>query len=44
MDDSQLLVPIRTDDHTQITKLEASLAAMKNWMSQNFLLINFGYN
>uniref|UniRef100_A0A667Z0D5 Reverse transcriptase domain-containing protein n=1 Tax=Myripristis murdjan TaxID=586833 RepID=A0A667Z0D5_9TELE len=39
-DDTQLYLPIKADDPTEINRLEVCLAAVKNWMSLNFLLLN----
>ena len=39
-DDTQLYLPIKAEDRSQIVKLEACLSAVKNWMSSNFLLLN----
>ena len=40
VDDTQLYVPLKADDKSQITKLETCLYAVKKWMSENFLLLN----
>ena len=40
MDNTQLYVPIKADDKSQITKLETCLYAVKKWMSENFVLLN----
>ena len=39
-DDTQLYLRIKSDDKSQITKLETWLHAVKKWMSENFLLLN----
>lgn len=38
-DDTQLHVPVKAEDHSYITKLEACLSALENWMSCHFLLL-----
>ena len=40
MDGTQLYVPIKADDESQIMKLETCLYAVKKWMSENFLFPN----
>ena len=37
VDDTQLYVPLKADDKSQIMKLETFLYAVKKWMSENFL-------
>uniref|UniRef100_A0A4W6FHD0 Reverse transcriptase domain-containing protein n=1 Tax=Lates calcarifer TaxID=8187 RepID=A0A4W6FHD0_LATCA len=39
-DDTQLYVPIKADNASQIRELEICLSSVKSWMSQNFLLLN----
>jgi hypothetical protein len=39
-DDTQLFIPVEPRDTAQIQKLESCLAAVKSWMSQNFLQHN----
>ena len=38
-DDTQLYVPIKADDTSQIMKVETCLYAVKKWMSENILLL-----
>lgn len=40
VDDTPLYMPIKTDDSSQIMKLEVCSSAVKSWLSQNFLLLN----
>uniref|UniRef100_A0A671Y9A2 Reverse transcriptase domain-containing protein n=1 Tax=Sparus aurata TaxID=8175 RepID=A0A671Y9A2_SPAAU len=40
-DYTQLYVPLKADDKSQIMKLETCLYAVKKWMSENFLLLNW---
>ncbi len=39
-DDTQLYVPVKADDDSQIRNLDACLSAVKSWMSRHFLLLN----
>ena len=41
-DDTQLFIPVEPRDSAQIQKVESCLAAVKSWMSQNFLQLNTG--
>uniref|UniRef100_A0A8C5CCP5 Reverse transcriptase domain-containing protein n=2 Tax=Gadus morhua TaxID=8049 RepID=A0A8C5CCP5_GADMO len=41
-DDTQLYIPVDSGDSAQIQKVESCLAAVKGWMSQNFLQLNSG--
>ncbi|KAF7662298.1 hypothetical protein LDENG_00239000, partial [Lucifuga dentata] len=38
--DTQLHIPVRVENHSHFSKLEACLVAMKNWMLTSFLLLN----
>ena len=40
VDNTQLYVPLKADDKSQITKIETCLYAVKTWMSEDFLLLN----
>ena len=40
-DDTELFIPVESRD-SQIQKVESCLAAVKRWMSQNFLQLNIG--
>ena len=40
VDDTQLYVPLKSDDNSQIMKLETCLYAVKKWMSEKVLLLN----
>ena len=39
-DDTQIYIPIRPDDRSQLGNLETCLTAVTAWMSQNFLRLN----
>lgn len=39
-DDTQIHIPIRPNDRSQISNLESCLTAVTEWMSQNFLQLN----
>lgn len=39
-DDTQIYIPVKPTDHSQLQKLEACLSEIKRWMSLNFLLLN----
>ena len=39
-DDTQIYIPITPDDHSHLANLESCLAAVTDWMSQNFLRLN----
>ena len=39
-DDSQLYLSVKPDEVSQLSKIEAGLLAIKEWMTQNFLLLN----
>uniref|UniRef100_A0A8C5CK28 Reverse transcriptase domain-containing protein n=1 Tax=Gadus morhua TaxID=8049 RepID=A0A8C5CK28_GADMO len=41
-DDTQLYIPVDSGDSGQIQRVESCLAAVKGWMSQNFLQLNTG--
>ena len=41
-DDTQLYIPVDSGDSAQIQMVESCLAAVKGWMSQNFLQLNTG--
>jgi len=41
-DDTQLFIPVEPRDSAQIQMVESCLAAVKSWMSQNFLQLNTG--
>ena len=41
-DDTQLFIPVESGDLAQIQRVESCLAAVKSWMSQNFLQLNTG--
>ena len=41
-DDSQHFIPVESGDSAQMQKVESCLAAVKSWMSQNFLQLNIG--
>ena len=41
-DDTQLYIPVDSGDSAQIQRVESCLAAVKGWMSQNFLQLNTG--
>ncbi|RJG11805.1 hypothetical protein D4A39_16955 [Alcanivorax profundi] len=39
-DDTQLYLPIKANNTTDISRLEACLVSIKSWMSQNVLHLN----
>ena len=39
-DDTQLYLSVKPDEVTQLSKMEACLLDIKEWMTQNFLLLN----
>ena len=39
-DDNQLYLSVKPDEVTQLSKMEACLLYIKEWMAQNFLLLN----
>ena len=39
-DDTQLYLSVKPDEVTHLSKMEACLLDIKEWMSQNFLLLN----
>ena len=41
-DDTQPFIPVDSGLSAQIQRVEACLAAVKGWMSQNFLQLNTG--
>ena len=41
-DDTQLFIPVGSGESAQIQKVESCLAAVRSWMSQNFLQLNTG--
>ena len=41
-DDTQLFIPVESRDSAEIQKVESCLAAVKSWMSLNFLHLNTG--
>ena len=40
VDDTQLYLSVKPDEVTQLSKMEACLLDIKEWMAQNFLLLN----